>query len=581
MFDYAEFSSEPECTDSGKGGGLEASPYCEEDRGFELEYEFPPGHVFGGQFELVRLLGRGGMALVYEVMDRVTGQHVALKIIRPDRMTHTGARACLIHELTLARQLRHPNIVAVYDIREEGSLLFFTMEYIEGETLHQRLIDRGPFTLEETIRIVRPICAALEHAHKTMVHCDVSLENIMIGPGGVKLLDFGIAKAHAFDPPWENALGKGPHTAPEQRANILSVDSRADIYSLGVIVLELLTKRTLPEPLTHRFPYTGFSRPVEELLERSVAPLERRFRTVAEFRHALDACADVFYAGLEREAGPRREEPSGTPATPHPWQPAIIGRPWWSRMAPAALLFLGSAFYAASLLSGYRTTQAGSMAAGAPTHGIDAHQTMDVLTQGAVNTLGLVRQPTESGWNSRIEPSSSQQQPVGSSPPIAVQRVEVASDPKRDKQTPVSGPVEAVPGPRLAAGSVAAQGTVVAGSVTDSIGPTEDPIHVVAQGETLLQIAARYNARLSDLLAWNELPDARIRVGQRLRLSRPLDGSMAETMQSDSEYHVVEVGESLSRIAAAHRITIAELQQWNALADTAIQAGQKLRVKAP
>jgi len=274
-----------------KPRGAEAPPELPRDTGPTLA--FPPRHVFSNQFEVVRLLGKGGMALVYQVLDKITYEHVALKIIRPDCLTHPMSRACLTHELMLARRLRHKNIVAVYDIRREDLQLYFTMEYIDGVTLLEHLRRRGPRPLDEAVKIMRALCAALQHAHETMVHCDVSLENIMVGRFGVKLLDFGISKALHYDPPWRFALGKGSHTAPEQREDILKVDPRADLYSLGVVFFELLTKRTIPKPLEGKFPYPGLTRETRNVIERSVVPLNRRFANITEFAEALEHCANA------------------------------------------------------------------------------------------------------------------------------------------------------------------------------------------------------------------------------------------------------------------------------------------------
>ena len=253
-------------------------------------FGYRQGHMFSEQFEVTRLLGKGGMALVYQALDHVTYEHIALKIIRPDFLGHPMARACIVHELMLARKLRHPNIVAVYDIRREDLQLYFTMEYIVGETLLEKLRRHGHLRLPTVVHIMRQLCDALEHAHKSIVHCDVSLENIMIDGRHVKLLDFGISKALRYAPPWTRALGKGSHTAPEQRESVTAVDTRADIYSLGIVFFELLTKRTLPRPLNGGFSYPGLTRESRFLIENSVVALPRRFPTVADFREALEKC---------------------------------------------------------------------------------------------------------------------------------------------------------------------------------------------------------------------------------------------------------------------------------------------------
>lgn len=261
------------------------------------ELRFGPGDVITGQFEVVRVLGEGGMGIVYEVMDRITRQRLALKQVRSRLAQRPRVLEYFIQEVTVARQLRHPNIVAVYDVRQEGPLLFFTMEYLEGETLRARLMRQRRFSLNEAAAILRPLCLALEHAHQFTVHRDVSPENVMIGRNSVKLLDFGIAKVLESTSRSRRGIGKTYYTAPEQLDDSTRVDARADIYPLGVMLFEMLTGRIVKKPVALGFSYPGLSPSVCSVIMRAAAPIERRFPSVAEFRRAMDQC-------IENEASP-------------------------------------------------------------------------------------------------------------------------------------------------------------------------------------------------------------------------------------------------------------------------------------
>ncbi len=128
------------------------------------------GDVVAERFEVVSYLGKGGLAVVYKVVDRLTGEHVALKTIRPSRRNLPLARQCLIHEVIQAHKLHHPRIVDIYGIHEYNSELFCTMRYIEGVTLRRLLLQRGTLPLGEAAEIIRQLCLALEYLHGTMVH---------------------------------------------------------------------------------------------------------------------------------------------------------------------------------------------------------------------------------------------------------------------------------------------------------------------------------------------------------------------------------------------------------------------------
>lgn len=261
--------------------------------------QFQQGDLVAGQFEVVRVLGKGGMGVVYLVKDRVTRQHLALKTIKPSIATLKGVPQAFVREITAARRLRHPGIVAVFDVRQQGTLMFFTMEYVEGETLRALLRRKGHLPLTQAVQILRALCDALRHAHEIAVHRDLSPENIMVTRGGIKILDFGIAQVLDEQAPSVHARGKGPYTAPEQQVKGHAIDARADIYALGAILYEMVTGKHLAGPIT---PETRLPEVPEKclgILQHTAASLERRYSSAAQMQSALD---NVF-AQLSPAAG--------------------------------------------------------------------------------------------------------------------------------------------------------------------------------------------------------------------------------------------------------------------------------------
>ena len=247
---------------------------------------FQPGDLVDGQFEVMRPIGRGGMGVVYEVTDRLTQQHLALKLIRASILSNPKAVDRFIREAMTCRRLRHNGIVAVYDVRRSASLLFFTMEYVPGKSLRALLKEKPRLSLLEVAAILHPLCTALEYAHAYTVHRDISPENVMVcDDGAVKLLDFGLAKA--LDPAaaltrTRTSMGKAYYMAPEQRRDAAHVDARADIYPLGVMFFEMLTGE-LPvgySKLTELRPELPGE--CDRLLRQTLVRAERRFREVGE-----------------------------------------------------------------------------------------------------------------------------------------------------------------------------------------------------------------------------------------------------------------------------------------------------------
>jgi tRNA A-37 threonylcarbamoyl transferase component Bud32 len=210
---------------------------------------------FFPQLEILECLGRGGMGVVYKARQKTLNRIVALKLLAPERVRDAQFAERFTREAQALAALSHPNIVTIYDFGQAGGFYFLLMEFVDGLNLRQ-LLRMRKFTPEEALAIVPPLCDALQLAHdRGIVHRDIKPENLLLDKDGhVKVADFGIAKmlgavdaagkgggASARENATQTAVGTPGYSAPEQKTDPQRVDSRADIYSLGVVFYEMLT----------------------------------------------------------------------------------------------------------------------------------------------------------------------------------------------------------------------------------------------------------------------------------------------------------------------------------------------------
>ncbi len=201
------------------------------------------GQVFDDRYEILELIGEGGMSIVYKARDQRLNRFVAVKIMRDEMASDEEFRRTFCAEAHAVAMLSHPNIVAVYDVSHSDEIEYIVMELVDGITLRQYMDRRGALQWRETLHFTRQIARALSHAHERgIIHRDIKPQNIMmLRDGTVKVEDFGIAALEndAYESNGQ-AIGSIHYIAPEQARGELP-DARSDIYSLGIVMYEMLT----------------------------------------------------------------------------------------------------------------------------------------------------------------------------------------------------------------------------------------------------------------------------------------------------------------------------------------------------
>lgn len=267
------------------------------------------------ELEILELVGQGGMGVVYRARQRDLDRIVALKILRPDFGHDSSFAERFMREGRALAQLDHPNIITVHHIGHRDDVYFLIMEYVDGADLRhlQRAAKLSP---DETLALVPPICEALQYAHeKGIVHRDIKPENILLTQTGrVKIADFGLAKLADADfssslTGTHQVMGTPHYMAPEQYERPQEVDHRADIYSLGVVIYELLTGE---------LPLGRFSLPsdtpnvdvnLDDVVMRSLEKKpDRRFQRASEFQAAIEQASTASGPHEPHESTERHAE---------------------------------------------------------------------------------------------------------------------------------------------------------------------------------------------------------------------------------------------------------------------------------
>lgn len=268
---------------------------------------FRRAQIIANRYTVIEMIGKGGMGCIYRVHDNTLNEEVALKTLLPQFVRDKLVVERFYNEARIARQLSHPGIVRVHDIGFAGNILYISMEYLKGRSLRAEL-DRLPvgqrLPIRTTLRVIDELCKALEYAHQFTIHRDIKPENIMVGKdGSIKLMDFGISKlmTHTSMTAASMVMGTPYYMSPEQLKDSSNVDARADIYSVGVVLYEMLTS-SLP---------TGVIKPASQML-REVPPAldpivakcvepdpNNRYASAAELREAIRPIRELIEAGTD------------------------------------------------------------------------------------------------------------------------------------------------------------------------------------------------------------------------------------------------------------------------------------------
>ena len=202
------------------------------------------GTVLGDRYEIVRLLGQGGMGAVYQAHDRELEREVALKVIRSDMAANPEILKRFKQELILARQITHKNVIRIFDLGQADGIKFITMEFIEGEDLQNMLRRKKKLEPAEAATIMAQVCRALEAAHaEGVIHRDLKPQNIMLDKSGrVYVMDFGIARSLVTPGMTQTGalIGTPDYMSPEQ-AKGQTLDVRSDLFTVGIIFYEILS----------------------------------------------------------------------------------------------------------------------------------------------------------------------------------------------------------------------------------------------------------------------------------------------------------------------------------------------------
>ena len=287
------------------------------------------GQMLDDRYEILEVIGRGGMAVVYKARCHLMNRFVAIKILRDDMAADEEFRTHFKKEAQAVAMLSHPNIVSFYDVSRTPDVDYIVMELIEGITLKQYMKSQGVLKIKESVHFATQIAKALSHAHsKGIVHRDIKPQNIMICmDGSVKVADFGIAYLENMQVDEHNTTVGSVHYISPEQAKGLTVDARTDIYSLGVMMYEMFTgqlpyigdsaesiarQHVTGTPIKPTFLNPELPDELERItLKAMCADINQRYQSVDELLHDLEA----YRITLNAESGMIAAQEQGqTPA---------------------------------------------------------------------------------------------------------------------------------------------------------------------------------------------------------------------------------------------------------------------------
>lgn len=222
----------------------EGTPYSKTQTLQETPSKLTIGSAFAGRYQIIEELGKGGMGMVYKALDTEIEERVAVKLLNPEIAADENMIRRFKNELKFARKITHKNVCRMYDLNEYESINYITMEYVPGEDLKSSIRRMGPLTAGKAVSIAKQMCKGLKEAHKLgVVHRDLKPQNIMIDrDGNARIMDFGIARSTKTQGMTKTGMMIGtPHYISPEQVTGKDIDQRSDIYSLGIIIFEMVT----------------------------------------------------------------------------------------------------------------------------------------------------------------------------------------------------------------------------------------------------------------------------------------------------------------------------------------------------
>ena len=313
-----------------------------------------PPIILSNRYQLDERIGSGGMAMVFRATDLMLERMVAIKLLRTDYSHDDNFRERFRQEAKAAANLTHPNIVTVHDFGLDAGRLYIIMEYVPGIDLKAMIQQKGRFSVEEALPLLIQACAGIGYAHRSgLVHCDIKPQNILVTPDGrLKVVDFGIARALASITPDEKTeivWGSPQYFSPEQAAGD-APSPASDVYSLGVVMYEMLTGRPpFSAPTTEELARAHRDDPVpsprkynpsipiqlEQIILKVLAKEpSQRYRTADQLGRVLVTIAEQSGTATTNHArfSELEDPPESTPPAPVPARKPIL-----EASAPAAL----------------------------------------------------------------------------------------------------------------------------------------------------------------------------------------------------------------------------------------------------
>ena len=446
-----------------------------------------------GKYEIVRVLGKGGMGTVYLGRDADLDRAVAIKVLR-NSVSDDELLQRFLREARAAANLRHENIITIYEVGEHDRQPFMAMEYVDGPSLGQVITGREPLALGRRLSYIEQVCAGLHHAHREgIVHRDIKPPNLMVDRGDlIRIVDFGIARVEGSGMTLDGTLiGSLNYMSPEQMLG-RPVDLRSDIFAVGAVAYELLSYQqafpgTLNDGLLHRLPNEpppalsslcpGLPPEIERLVLRALAKRpDDRFADLDQMRVALREVRRGIDSDqqLESLATPTLVRPSDARSTPSPSRStpspsSSAGRPKTQttivisggQMAAAVGVILAAGIGGVLWLApgGNRTPAVSPVPAPAAA--------VSVATPAPVRTPAPAVAPAPAASGSTADPISARPRAIESAPPVVpvatpverppVERTPIARTPTAPPPSPAATPVAPPPQPApIAPGPVAA-----------------------------------------------------------------------------------------------------------------------------